>query len=76
MECTIDNVFNLRDLVLQELVKIITLIIIISIKELVKIIILTNSCNTGPSKLKALSILRPTRSKINLEMALQLGLNM
>jgi len=45
---TIDNAFNLRD-------------------------ILTNSCNT---RLKALSIVHPTYSKISLKMALLLGRNM
>jgi len=39
-------------------------------------IILTNSCNTRSRKLKALSIVHSTSSKISLKMALQLGQNM
>jgi len=50
--CTIDNAFNLRD------------------------IILTNSRNTRSRRLKALSIVHPTNSKVSLKMALQLGRNM
>jgi len=39
-------------------------------------VILTNSCNTRSRKLKALSIVHSTYSKISLKMALQLGRKM
>jgi len=40
------------------------------------IIILTNYCNMRPCRLKALSIVHSTYSKIRLKMALQFGRNM
>jgi len=40
------------------------------------IIILTTSCKTRSRRLKALSIVHPTYSKISLKMALQFGRNM